>query len=545
MMRQPISNLIHRRLFISGGSFMWLCIRFPLLPLESLLRSLPTKQSMLSEVMTEHRSSDAFNHSSSDTLKYPIAVSENNKIICCNQAAYQQGIREQQSLSTSYTLVDELKLIERRVAQEQQMLQNLAITLSTFSPTLHLCPPQCVQLEIGRSLKLFNGLNQLIQSIEDTLNPLAITFQWAIALTPKMAEVFSLNQQQVSHTCWQPDSQTISRSQCLALLRKLPINQLFLAPEIKERITSLGIKYTGELLTLPLASLRKRLGSEATQYIQQLIGKLSDNPKDFQLPTEFIRDLEFIDVIHSREALLFPIQRLLNELCYFLRLQQKHTQLLHWILRDSYHVSTEFTVQLAEPDSDPKVSFEITRLKLDHITLTGPIEALSLKVTHFSDINAQSGSLFLQSEDFNDSLKFVSKIRAHLGDGSCYWLQQEPEVIPELAQKTYSQNQITSDILNSSTKALIKGKKPEMVVMESNPRPAWLFETPQKIGHLKEQLFWNGRLSIISQEERITGYWWKKPVHRDYFIAQHTSGSFYWIFFDHQKEQWFVHGIYS
>lgn len=59
----------------------------------------------------------------------PLAVIDNNQILCCNQSAHIQGIKSNQSITTAYALCDEIKLVERNFALEKQRLNDLALLL--------------------------------------------------------------------------------------------------------------------------------------------------------------------------------------------------------------------------------------------------------------------------------------------------------------------------------------------------------------------------------------------------------------------------------
>ena len=82
-------------------------------------------------------------------------------------------------------------------------------------------------------------------------------------------------------------------------------------------------------------------------------------------------------------------------------------------------------------------------------------------------------------------------------------------------------------------------------INQQTSRPAWLFEKPKAIRFNQRKLLWQGELQIISSQEKITSYWWKKNVARDYFLAEHEDGTIYWVFFDQVKKQWFLHGVYG
>ena len=66
-----------------------------------------------------------------------------------------------------------------------------------------------------------------------------------------------------------------------------------------------------------------------------------------------------------------------------------------------------------------------------------------------------------------------------------------------------------------------------------------------------ERPFYGSPLMLISGPERIEAGWWNdETAARDYFIAQGTDASCYWIYLERmqlgaQAPRWFLHGLYA
>ena len=115
---------------------MWLSIRFAQLPLEALEIKIGAS---------------------------PQAVIENNLIVCANQAAIQQGVTINQSLSTTYTLSSEIEIYERNSSQEKQRLINMALLVYAYTPSVAIEDGKFLLAELGSSLKLYGGLENLLE----------------------------------------------------------------------------------------------------------------------------------------------------------------------------------------------------------------------------------------------------------------------------------------------------------------------------------------------------------------------------------------------
>ena len=505
---------------------MWLSIRFAQLPLEAL----------------EIKKGAS-----------PQAVIENSLIVCANQAAIQQGVKINQSLSTTYTLSSEIEIYERNLSQEKQRLINMALLVYTYTPSVTIENDKILLAEIASSLKLYDGLDNLLASLIAELEQENISYQLGIGDTPKTAELLSYCSLDVSLSFWTKHTQTFDKKLLQNELSKLPIDLLSISSKNIQQLHSVGIKNLSGLRELPFSSIRKRFGRDLSEYLLKLSGQQAD-PKTYITPREsFYEKIELIDVIHHRLGLLFPIKRLLSSLCRFLSVKQKNTQSLHWQLFDSEKNRIGFDVLISDSQINLQTYLELTLLNLEGYTLHAPIEAISLTADKLSELIGETKNLFEQSETFREDISFVNKIRAKLGNNSCKELQQINEHLPELStqqsNKIHSSNAQTnkemprniSDVYVLPTDERIKANP----TLRSNTSPSWLFEKPQLIQLNRERLIWRGELRIISHKERIVSNWWKEETVRDYFLAEHDSGVVYWIFFERVHKQWFIHGLYS
>ena len=512
---------------------MWLAIHLPQLPLETLLFDTQESHQLESDITDSHK---------------PQAVIENNLVICVNQSAYQYGVKISQSLTSAYALCDDIQLLERNLAQEKQQLRNLALAIYHYSPNIAIEEKGWLVIEIARSLKLYNGLNNLVSSIEHELQQQGLTFRLAIGHTPKSAQLLSYRPLSQSMACWQQEKQTIDIALLETKLATMSVELLDIPEKMVDKIHSVGIQTLSELIILPERSLRKRFGEVTSRYLLQVYAKLPE-PKNYFTPAEtFYEKLEFVDVVHHREGLLFPIKRLVKNLCRFLIVKQKNCQSLRWELWDSEKNVIGFDVLISDSRISEKVYIELTQLNLERYSLHAPIESIALTANRLLELNGQSQSLFETDNDFKQSTHFINKIRAKLGNESCYRLQQKNEHVPELACHQVTDIEAPGYAANDYS-SLNVGDQLDIIDEHADShsliRPSWLLEKPKPIHFNQRKLIWQGELQIISAQERITSYWWKKKIARDYFLAEHENGTLYWVFYDQVRRQWFLHGIYS
>ncbi|WP_196138144.1 DNA polymerase Y family protein [Aliikangiella sp. G2MR2-5] len=542
---------------------MWLTVRFPLLPLETLY----TSEQITQEVKQHTENDYALQKAPQDS---PQVVIENSVIYCLNQSAYECGIRSGHSLSNALALCQKLKSCERSIAQEKQRLRNLAVLVYQFSSTLSINYPvtgknesiqdHLLTLEIGRSLKLYQGVDNLLSEIGKQLDNEKTKYQFGIGYNEKSARLLSqvpleksLNclSRGVQHICDEPAQKAL-----LQLICEQPIGLMEVDPATIEKLSSVGFRSINDLYRIPQATLTKRFGRPLCNYLMQLFDTLKAPIKLFTPPESFHQKIEFIDVIHQRAALSYPIKRLTKDLAYFLRLKQKQCQCLYWELYDSEKNIIGFDVLLSESNIDENIYLELTMLNLERYSLHAPIEAIALSVNQLYSLNTDNKNLFDEYGDFKQDAHFISKIKAKLGASSCYQISVHNEHVPELATQVVTE---TAQHFNESTETnkatYTYPQSPNFNYGGSTAidfshqtipsRPAWLLEKPKPINFNQTSLLYQGKMKIISAQEKVTQYWWKKEIARDYYLAEHEDGTIYWVFFDQLKQCWFLHGIYG
>ena len=545
---------------------MWLSIRLPQLPLESVQINLNNQQKVAYSDNNLRSNKGAHKDQSvppNQVVSAACAIIEDNLVYCVNQEAYQQGVRTGQNVTSAFVFCNDLQLIERNKYQEEQQLQNLGILLYQVSSCIKIQQPQwlensstqdaLVSLEIGRSLQLYQGVNNLIDFVSQLLTAESTEFQLGIGHSEKSARLLSLyplasSLQSITKVDTKKSKgqyqEKINHELINKQLEKMPIELMEINSKAIEKIQSVGLKKIGQLTRLPERAIIKRFGLATHRYLMQLFAQLAA-PEDYFVPPEnFYQKLEFIDVIHHRQGLIFPIKRLIKQLCQFLRLKQKNCQVLYWELFDSEKNTIGFEILISESLIDANIYIELTQLNLERYTLHAPIEAIALTANQLSDLTSESKSLFEDSGDFKQDNHFTHKIRAKLGNNSCYQIAQRQEHVPELACN-YSMEINQSKFTQEFNQHEYIASSLALDINQQTSRPAWLFEKPKAIRFNQRKLLWQGELQIISSQEKITSYWWKKNVARDYYLAEHEDGTIYWVFFDQEKKRWFLHGVYG
>ncbi|MGI9295086.1 MAG: Y-family DNA polymerase [Pseudomonadales bacterium] len=482
---------------------LWFCIHLPLLPLE------------------------VFTRGQVEDVGQAVIVVEKQRVLFCNAVAHEQGIAVGSSLTTALALSTQLQVVERDPQAEQANLHNLANWAYQFTPSVCMYQDYALLLEVASCLTLFNGLPNLLTKIVYGVQQLGYNQQSGLAHTPEAAYLLARSSSPAP-------AQRPTPAETLQQLRPLPLDYLRCETAIIEKLCKMGLSTIGEVLDLPTAALGKRFGLELQQYLQKISGE-RDDPQHFIQPAPmFNSHLFFLDAIENSQMLVFPMQRLLDELCQFLHSRQLHCQQFAWHMQHIDKQHNELIIQLTQAQADKRNFMNLSRIKLEQFRISTSIHTLALKAEQLLPAKAyntqrfQDNDRLVSSEPLNVVL---DKLSARLGEHASYQVCCQDEHLPELASATtHTTSKNTAKITAGAANAI---------------RPTWLLPHPARLHERRQQLYWHGVLQLLHGPERIETRWWEQTARRDYFIAQHESGALYWVYHDLRSRHWFVQGVFS
>lgn len=476
---------------------LWLCITLPQLPLEAL----QCEQSERPTVVT-------------------LLEGSVRSVACCNPAAERVGLKPAMNFTTALAILPEVIALERRLTAEQAALERLATWAYQFSGTVILgeiftdlqrAQTTALWLEIGASLRLFGGFRKLIEQLEAELRKLSYSYQLGIAPTLEGSALLARTGVRVAIT-------TVAALR--ARVDAVSVNWLNLDPWIPQQLQTVGVRTVGLLIGLPRDGVAKRFGPEVCNYLDRLIGAAPDPRSTYRLPPKYHARFEFEAEIHSTEALLFPLRRMLREFVGFLRARDTGVQkfTLRFVHRDT--VATTLHVGLSMPDRNSERFLTLTRERLEHAALPSASVALELSADEFAmptglHIDMLSGATE-QSEDLNHT---IDRIAARLGETQVHGVKAVAEHRPEHSWATADSQETRQHL-------------------DFPDRPLWLLPEPKPI-----QL--SGMPALAGAERIESGWWDGGDVRRDYFIARTQQGAALWIFKDLSDGSWHLHGFWS
>jgi protein ImuB len=465
---------------------LWLCLRFPHLPIE--LRPPETEKIAITDRSGARR-----------------------VIIAANEVARATGIHCGMQATHALLREPELRLIDRCRADERRALRAAADWALQFSSTVHAEPSRwLIWLEIGASLRYFDGLPTLRSRIELGIN--ALHYSVGTGIAPSLEAAALLAQTVAS----QPAT---DRTQIKPLVSPFPLDLLPVDRKILDQLRATGLTTVGEVLEIPAAALARRFGPDVTNFIRRLLGEQSDPRRLHRSSESYRRRYDFADPIHSVEGLLFPLRRLMHEFEGYLRGRDRAIQCLEITLRHRDSPESSFSLHTSAPMRDSARLFALLREKLERTPWASPVTEVIVSANEFLAPEVLQGDFFDDSKRQSAGwIALIDKLRARLGEQAVRRLGLRDDHRPEHAWC----------IQHDSDRTQTEEPFPD--------RPLWLVN-PTPIARPSK---------LLGRPERIEAGWWSgEDTRRDYYLAMSPEGARWWLYKEVGQDQWYLHGLWA
>jgi len=469
---------------------------------------------------------------------------------------------------------------------EGQILQEAGLAVMRFSSMVSLCPPSGLVLEIGRSLRLFGGLNRLLGRLEEEVARRGFEHVMAVAPTPLAAALLAIAKAHPAKEGGKSSrapARLTKRSALPGMLAWLPL-AIAADPSLGaegigtaglESLEKLGLTTLGDCLDLPRTGLNRRV-SGVLSVLDRALGALPDPRPRLELPPGFEIRLAFPSPVAALEGLLFGINRLLQGLAAYLEARAFGATALRLALRAESGASgrlargletreQEIIIRLASASRDPALLLMLTRERLERLERTGfswSVAEVTLSVPEMQPLAPGAPELFPTDLSRPDSPapeedsairlaaasslpRLIERLEARLGPGRILYLESRPDHRPERAWVGRCPVEYPEP-----SKAGGLGSGPDIPAPASRKgaRPLWLVADPSPLELIGGLPAYRGRvLRIVRGPERIESGWWDgADIFRDYYVARSTDGQTAWIFEERRGPgQWYLHGFFG
>ena len=471
---------------------LWACVLLPQLALDGVLRRLPDPDSPLALV------------SGPAQLRSLHAV---------NAAAAEAGLRTGMRLTAAHALLPDFAMIEHDPLAEARWQRFLASWAYRHSSLVSAQWPGCIVLEVRGSFRLLGPWPRIEQRLREELAALGFAHRIALAPTPRAARVFAGLR----------DGLALSNPAAMhELLDRVPVRRARLPDDGGERLQRMGVRDLRALRALPRDALRRRFGLPLLEHLDRLYGEADDPLACYAPPDHFDARIELGYEVESHMALLFPLRRMIGDLCTCLSMRDGGVQ--RFVLRLEHEgVHTDVEVGLLSAERDAAMLFEVTRSRLERVRIDRPVVALRLLARELPPFAPASRDLFdTRSQQQLPWPQLRERLRARLGDEAVYAVAPSGDPRPERAWRRVEDD-----------------AGPIEAAPVRPPRPCWLLPRPVPLR--------DPRPRIVSGPERLESGWWdSEDARRDYYVIETSQGQRAWVFAPPGEQGgWMLQGWFS
>jgi protein ImuB len=495
------------------------CIDLPAFPLQLLLRKHP------------------------DWRLHPAAVVEadtpQGTILWINEKARAAGIRTGMRYAAGLSLAAGLRAAVVPAADVDEEVAQLAELLRRFTPFVEpgKDEPGVFWLDAKGLERLFGSLSEWASSLHAEIvragyvAQLAIGFDrfalYAVAKDRKGQKKGSVPFPVVFN----------SASDERAAAREVRLDRLTLPTTARNTLLKLGITTVGQFVDLPLEGIGVRFGPEVRRLHRLASGALTQPlaPEHPDVPA--MRRLILDDPERDASRIVLRIEDAIGPMLDEIAAKGRALAELQVGFRFMHLGDHLESIQPAAPTLVPKLLLELIRLRLQAVRqLPDDVMEIALVARETPAVDKQRELFAVKKRrDLEAGARALARVKAALGDDTVVRAEPRDAHLPE-ARFAWT---------------------PMTTLPEAKPRPVdeprlirRLYTTPVPLpprerhepdGWLLRGLA-QGPVVKVNGPYAVSGWWWKKPVAREYHFTETKTGEQLWVFYDRGINRWFLQG---
>lgn len=451
-----------------------------------------------------------------------------------NEAAQARGVRAGLVLATARALCAELDARRREPDAERQALHLLAAWAYRFSGQVSRREPDTLWLEVGASLRLFNGWPALQRQLHEELQSLGFgAYRLGVAPVAAAACVLALHYGQIALR---------QHGAMLGALNQAPLALGGLSAQATAQLQGMGFRTLQDVFVLPRVELTRRLGPGGVQHLDVLRGDASETLALYQPPDRFSRRIELDMPVDNWQPLLFPLRRLVHDLSLYLHVRDSGVQRFELRLEHEDRAATRVPVGLVSVQREATPLYEFCRGRLERAEIAAGVSAIALVADDLPAFRPGHRDLFEPARcDGLDWPALSERLRSRLGDDALQGLACVADHRPERAWRfePLSAEPRRNPVPRRTTKSVANNAADLPLQPPSATRPLWLLPQPMPLRQPLAQ--------ILSGPERIESGWWDGAgAQRDYYVVRCANGQRAWAFVPPgESSGWMLHGWFA
>lgn len=469
-----------------------------------------------------------------DWKNYPAAVvaedKPQGKILWVNRAARRAGVVPGLRYAAGSSLAPDLRAGVVAPAEIEREADRLAARFTSFTPHVEPSREEPGVFWLGGA-----GLSRLYQSAK----------KWAAALGAEIEAQRFAGNVAVGYTRFgtyaaaKVNAGTIvftAPSEERSAARAALLEDLDIAPELRDALFKLGIKTVGALLDLPPGGLYERFGPGAHRLYRMASGDLWQ-PFRPRAPDEPVRERLFLDDAESdRVRLLFLLKRMLHPMLAALAARGAALAEIKMRFVIDRSGAREERVRPAAATLDAAQLLDLMRLRLETLEIAAGIAEIEL-VAEAVPATPEQLRFFAAhpGRDLAAADRALARLRAEFGAGAVVCAKLGDGHLPEARFFWEPLDRVAPPRPGAPPgKNLIRrimAKPVRLPAQSQTAHDGWL------VLGLKY-----GAVERLSGPYIFSGGWWNREIRREYYFAETRKGDLLWIYYDRVRRKWFLQG---
>ena len=488
------------------------CIDLPAFPLQLLLRAHP------------------------DWRLTPAAVVEadtpQGTILWLNERARAAGIATGMRYAAGLSLAADLRAAVVPAKDIEDEVQRIAELLRRYTPGVEPAEgePGVFWLDARGLLRLFGSLTEWASSLHAEIVRAGFYASLAVGFSRFSVYAVAKGTKGRSRVFDDPAAER-------AAAREVRLDRLALPPAARDTLAKLRVTTVGAFVDLPLDGVGVRFGPEVRRIHRLASGALSPPLKPGHPDVPATRRLILDHPERLAERIVARVEEAIGPMLDEVASKGRALAELSLAFRFERLGEHLESIQPAAPTLSPKLLLELIRLRLQAVRqLPDGVAEIVLVARETTAVERQR-ELFAgkKRRDLEAGARALARVRAALGDGAVVRAELRDAHLPEAR---FAWVPLTS---LSEPRPRAAGEPHLIRRLYTTPLPLPPRERHEPDGWLLRGLQ-QGPVVRVNGPYALSGWWWSRPIAREYHFAETKTGEHLWVFYDRAKSRWYLQG---
>ena len=480
----------------------------------------------------------------------PVAVADEGRVVACDAAAREAGVRAGQTLAEALAACGRLLVVPHAPAADLAALRGLAEALLAIAPSVEVAAPDALLLDASAAHLLGGGPGEAELKLAARARSIAAGLGYAVraAVATGRGPARALARHGAADLLRVPPGEEARA------LSPLPLAALGLGAAVEERLRAVGVDDVGGLARLPAEGLALRFGQAGAAAVRLARGEDATRLAPYVPETLPEEAIELEGPAESVEPVLFVLARIAERVAARLAGRCLGASRLTLTLKLDPRGEERLSLPLAQPSASAARWLPPLRERLLLLRLPGAVTGVRLTAVEVARL-AEAQLAFGDRPEVATALDAVlARLSGRLGEGAVLAAEPVERYRPEAAWRTvpFRPPRAGAGGFADEVAEVVKvgGALPRP---DAGGRPTRLLTTPQLVvatgeGGRVTALRLGARAHAVGSfegPERIAGEWWSAPFDRDYYRASVEGLGDCWIYRDGADGRLWLHGFFD